>query len=365
MVGNFQEEMVAQGKLVLGPGRVTGCPYRHEGLSLAESHAHLLLLGIGSSFCETGKLRVTSQFTAKGHQALSDLEDVDEEGAVRKFGLESVPSQDLVLMWDNGLSVVLVQPSVSFLPLRFTPGMSWDRPGLLVRRECLRLFKPQTSEIATEVAPGRLGGDQKGSEVLSSWDHGSFLYGECGSLFQPPQAVTKKWISTMLATSVPRPLLPCWTFAPSRGDSAGKVFGSGYPVLQDSSPLRESRSEFRECDYNKFMSVLDTNKDCEVDFGEVHTVMETPLEKALTTMVTTFHKYSGREGSKLTLSRKELKELIKTELSLAEKMKESSIDNLMKSLDKNSDQEIDFKEYSVFLTTLCMAYNDFFLEDNK
>lgn len=46
--------------------------------------------------------------------------------------------------------------------------------------------------------------------------------------------------------------------------------------------------------------------------------METPLEKALTTMVTTFHKYSGREGSKLTLSRKELKELIQTELSLAE-----------------------------------------------
>ncbi|XP_012293725.2 protein S100-A5 [Aotus nancymaae] len=92
--------------------------------------------------------------------------------------------------------------------------------------------------------------------------------------------------------------------------------------------------------------------------------METPLEKALTTMVTIFHKYSGREGSKLTLSRKELKKLIKQELCLGE-MKESSIDDLMKSLDKNSDQEIDFKEYSVFLTTLCMAYNDFFLEDNK
>ncbi|XP_008694893.1 protein S100-A5 [Ursus americanus] len=93
--------------------------------------------------------------------------------------------------------------------------------------------------------------------------------------------------------------------------------------------------------------------------------METPLEKALATMVTTFHKYSGREGSKLTLSRRELKELITKELCLGEKMKESSIDVLMKSLDKNSDQEIDFKEYSVFLTTLCMAYNDFFLEDSK
>lgn len=46
--------------------------------------------------------------------------------------------------------------------------------------------------------------------------------------------------------------------------------------------------------------------------------METPLEKALTTMVTTFHKYSGREGSKLTLSRRELKELIKKELCLGE-----------------------------------------------
>lgn len=49
-----------------------------------------------------------------------------------------------------------------------------------------------------------------------------------------------------------------------------------------------------------------------------HTLMETPLEKALTTMVTTFHKYSGREGSKLTLSRRELKELIKKELCLGE-----------------------------------------------
>ncbi|XP_007464446.1 PREDICTED: protein S100-A5 [Lipotes vexillifer] len=107
-----------------------------------------------------------------------------------------------------------------------------------------------------------------------------------------------------------------------------------------------------------------------VEPPELHTMLETSLEKALTTMVTTFHKYSGREGSKLTLSRKELKELIEKDLCLGE-MKESSIDDLMKSLDKNSDQEIDLKEYSgtslysVFPTMLCVAYNDVFLAGNQ
>ncbi|XP_053867084.1 protein S100-A5-like isoform X1 [Malaclemys terrapin pileata] len=93
--------------------------------------------------------------------------------------------------------------------------------------------------------------------------------------------------------------------------------------------------------------------------------METPLEKALATLVCTFHKYSGKEGDKMTLSKGELKELVKNELGLGERMKEGGIEQLMKSLDRNSDQEIDFKEYSVFLSTLCMAYNDFFRGQSK
>ncbi|XP_050787009.1 protein S100-A5-like [Gopherus flavomarginatus] len=93
--------------------------------------------------------------------------------------------------------------------------------------------------------------------------------------------------------------------------------------------------------------------------------METPLEKALATLVCIFHKYSGKEGDKMTLSKGELKELVKNELGLGERMKEGGIEQLMKSLDRNSDQEIDFKEYSVFLSTLCMAYNDIFRGHSK
>ncbi|KAL8184597.1 UNVERIFIED_CONTAM: hypothetical protein K2H54_021516 [Gekko kuhli] len=84
--------------------------------------------------------------------------------------------------------------------------------------------------------------------------------------------------------------------------------------------------------------------------------METPLEKALATLVYTFHKYSGKEGDKFTLSKMELKEL---------KLKDSGIDKLMGTLDKNNDDEIDFKEYTGFLSALCMTYNDFFQQDAK
>uniref|UniRef100_A0A8C3SNG3 S100/CaBP-9k-type calcium binding subdomain domain-containing protein n=1 Tax=Chelydra serpentina TaxID=8475 RepID=A0A8C3SNG3_CHESE len=44
--------------------------------------------------------------------------------------------------------------------------------------------------------------------------------------------------------------------------------------------------------------------------------MARPLDQAIGTLVVIFHKYSGKEGDKNTLSKKELKELIQKELSI-------------------------------------------------
>uniref|UniRef100_A0A8C0RWW4 Protein S100-A4 n=3 Tax=Canis lupus familiaris TaxID=9615 RepID=A0A8C0RWW4_CANLF len=117
-------------------------------------------------------------------------------------------------------------------------------------------------------------------------------------------------------------------------------------------------TELRECDYNKFMSVLDANQDCEV----LTATMTFPLEKALDVMVSTFHKYSGKEGDKFKLNRSELKELLMRELPsfLGKRTDEAAFQKLMSNLDSNRDNEVDFQEYCVFLSCVAMMCNEFF-----
>ncbi|KAM6112410.1 protein S100-A4-like [Phoenicopterus ruber ruber] len=90
--------------------------------------------------------------------------------------------------------------------------------------------------------------------------------------------------------------------------------------------------------------------------------MACPLEQALAVMVTTFHKYSGKEGDKYKLSKTELKELLNKELPVfgSRQTSEASLQQVMSNLDSNSDSEVDFQEYVIFLACMAMMCNDFF-----
>ncbi|XP_049638318.1 LOW QUALITY PROTEIN: protein S100-A4 [Suncus etruscus] len=82
--------------------------------------------------------------------------------------------------------------------------------------------------------------------------------------------------------------------------------------------------------------------------------MVTPLEKALDTMVSTFHKYSGKEGDKFKLNKSELKDLLTRELPsfLGKRTDEAAFQKLMSNLDSNRDNQVDFQEYCVFLSCI-------------
>ncbi|KAL1772507.1 hypothetical protein HispidOSU_022606 [Sigmodon hispidus] len=82
------------------------------------------------------------------------------------------------------------------------------------------------------------------------------------------------------------------------------------------------------------------------------------ISAAIGLLVAIFHKYSGKEGDKHTLSKKELKELIQKELTIGSKLQDAEITRLMEDLDRNKDQEVNFQEYVTFLGALALIYNE-------
>lgn len=123
------------------------------------------------------------------------------------------------------------------------------------------------------------------------------------------------------------------------------------------------------------------------------------------TLINVFHHYSGKEGDKYKLSKKELKELLQSELGcflevgvqrpgvppfppspgaaashqtaeprgspchpLSPKHTQTqkdtgAVEKIMQDLDENGDGEVDFQEYVVLVAALTVACNTFFWEN--
>ncbi|XP_050992078.1 S100 calcium binding protein S isoform X1 [Labeo rohita] len=88
------------------------------------------------------------------------------------------------------------------------------------------------------------------------------------------------------------------------------------------------------------------------------------LESAMQMLIKTFHKYSGKEGDKYTLSRGELRELLTEELGnyLGNAQDKDAVERVMNDLDANNDGEVDFTEFIILMGALTVACNDFFLD---
>ncbi|KAF1503325.1 hypothetical protein FQV19_0017707, partial [Eudyptula minor] len=95
--------------------------------------------------------------------------------------------------------------------------------------------------------------------------------------------------------------------------------------------------------------------------------MSTPLEDAMDTLIKIFHRYSGKEGDRYKLSKGELKELLTSKLTnvLPGQKDPLLIDKIMKDLDSNKDNEVDFNEFVILVAALTVACNDFFEEQLK
>ncbi|XP_026549156.1 protein S100-A1 [Notechis scutatus] len=93
--------------------------------------------------------------------------------------------------------------------------------------------------------------------------------------------------------------------------------------------------------------------------------MASQLETAVDTLISVFHNYSGKEGDKYKLSKKELKELLQNELGcLLETQREpEAVDKIMHDLDENGDGEVDFQEFVILVAAITVACNPFFSEE--
>ncbi|XP_061574383.1 protein S100-A10b [Cololabis saira] len=83
----------------------------------------------------------------------------------------------------------------------------------------------------------------------------------------------------------------------------------------------------------------------------------TELERSMESLIMVFHRYAKEGGDKKTLNKKEMKKLIEAELPnfLKTQKDPHTLDRIMKDLDQNRDDELDFEEFVPFVAGLSIA----------
>ncbi|KAK9513834.1 hypothetical protein VZT92_027337 [Zoarces viviparus] len=89
----------------------------------------------------------------------------------------------------------------------------------------------------------------------------------------------------------------------------------------------------------------------------------TELETCLVSLVTLFHRYADEDGDGMTLSKKEVNKLITTELPIFLKTQNDpkTVEKIIKDLDENGDDKLDFKEFLSLVAGLSNACEKIFM----
>ncbi|XP_061564198.1 ictacalcin-like [Cololabis saira] len=86
------------------------------------------------------------------------------------------------------------------------------------------------------------------------------------------------------------------------------------------------------------------------------------VQKAMDLLVTSFSKYSGKEGDKNTLSKEELKELLQNEfgVKLRNANDKAAVDKFFNDLDANWNNSVDFSEFITNVCSLTLMSHEYF-----
>merc|ERR1712212_1306241 len=83
----------------------------------------------------------------------------------------------------------------------------------------------------------------------------------------------------------------------------------------------------------------------------------TDLERCMESLIVIFHRYADEDGDGKTLTKKEFKKLVETELPafLKAQQNPNTVDKILKDLDLNKDDKLDFEEFLPLVAGLSMA----------